>query len=322
MAALSAGSTSARMRSGPMPTCAAIACAVARRSPVIIQTSSPARCSRATASADAGFTVSATAMQAQQGAVARHEHRRGTVARRLGRERRRAGRCRCPRRPGSGSVPTRIVVPSTVARTPRPATASKAVAFDRLDRRAHRRGARSPRPGDARCRARRPRRRGAARASEIAGPELDARDRGLAAGDRAGLVEHDGRDRLRPLQCGAVADQDAVLGALAGADHDRRRGGQAHGARAGDDEHRDRARQRVGQPRLGAEQHPAGEGRRGDDDHDRHEPARDPVGDALDRRLGALRPLDERHDLRRGSCRGRRAPRGARTSRSCSWWRR
>ena len=42
LAAFSAGSTSARMRSGPMPTCAPIASAVARRSPVIIQTSSPA----------------------------------------------------------------------------------------------------------------------------------------------------------------------------------------------------------------------------------------------------------------------------------------
>ncbi len=54
----------------------------------------------------------------------------------------------------------------------------------------------------------------------------------------------------------AVADQDAVLGALAGADHDRRRRRQPQRAGAGDDQHGDEVEQRVVERRRRAEDEP------------------------------------------------------------------
>ena len=72
----------------------------------------------------------------------------------------------------------------------------------------------------------------------------------LAAGERAGLVEHDRVDLARLLQRLAAPDQDAVLGRLAGADHDRGRRRQAERAGAGDDQHRDRDLQRVASARV------------------------------------------------------------------------
>ena len=104
-------------------------------------------------------------------------------------------------------------------------------------------------------------------------------------------------DALRELERRAVADEDAVLGALAGADHDRRRRGEAHRARAGNDQHRDRARQGIGEARLGAEQSQPRRSAPRSPMTSRHEPPRDPVGDPLDRRLRALRSFDERDDL-------------------------
>ena len=104
--------------------------------------------------------------------------------------------------------------------------------------------------------------------------------------------------RARLLQRLAAADQDAVLGRLAGADHDRGRRGQAQRAGAGDDQHGDGRLQREGQARLRAEQQPADEGQRRQDQHDRDEELGDPVGQALHRRLRALRLLDQAHDLR------------------------
>ena len=64
-------------------------------------------------------------------------------------------------------------------------------------------------------------------------------ERRVAAGDGAGLVQHDGGEAAGRLQGLAAADQDAELGGLAGADHDRGRGGQAERAGAGDDQHGD-----------------------------------------------------------------------------------
>src|SRR5690606_27576296 len=54
-----------------------------------------------------------------------------------------------------------------------------------------------------------------------AGDGGDAGDGGAAAGDGAGLVEHDGGQAAGLLQRDAAADEDAELGGLAGADHDR-----------------------------------------------------------------------------------------------------
>ena len=96
----------------------------------------------------------------------------------------------------------------------------------------------------------------------------------------------------------AAADQDAVLGGLAGADHDRRRRGQAERARAGDDQHRDGRLQRERHARLGPEDQPADERQRRQDQDGRHEHFGDAVGQALHRRLGALRLLDQADDLR------------------------
>ena len=59
-----------------MPTCAATASAVRRLSPVIIQTSRPSCCSRATASAEPVFRVSATPSDAYRLLIHRHQHRR------------------------------------------------------------------------------------------------------------------------------------------------------------------------------------------------------------------------------------------------------
>ncbi len=136
----------------------------------------------------------------------------------------------------------------------------------------------------------------------------DAGQCGPAAGDGAGLVQHDSGDPASCLQGVAVADKDPQLGGAAGADHDRGRGGQPQRARAGDDQHGDGGGDRHGQAAgVRAEQRPGDEGGRGQSQHERDEPGRDPVGQALQRHLGALRVLDQPHDL--GQC-GVRADRG------------
>ena len=96
----------------------------------------------------------------------------------------------------------------------------------------------------------------------------------------------------------AVADQDAQLGGLAGADHDRGRRGQAEGAGAGDDQDRDGRADREHQPvGLRPEGQPAEERDQRGQQHGRHEPRGHPVGQPLHRGGGALRVLDEPHDL-------------------------
>ena len=102
----------------------------------------------------------------------------------------------------------------------------------------------------------------------------DVRHAGLALGQGAGLVEHDGLDRAQPLERLGVAEQDPVLGALAGADHDRGGGREAEGAGAGDDQHGDRVEQREVERGLRPEREPDHE-REGREGQDRgHEVAR------------------------------------------------
>ena len=96
----------------------------------------------------------------------------------------------------------------------------------------------------------------------------------------------------------AAADEDPGLGALPRPDHDRGRRGEAHRARAGDDHDADERGEREREPRLRADQHPGDERQRRDHEHERHEHLADPVGEPLDRRLGALRALDELDDPR------------------------
>ena len=114
--------------------------------------------------------------------------------------------------------------------------------------------------------------------------------------ERAGLVHDDGVDAAGRLERLAAPDEDAHLGALAGPDHDRRGRGEAHGARAGDDHDADEGREREGEPRLRPEHEPDDERAGRDQEHGRDEDLADPVGQALDRGLGALRALDQLDD--------------------------
>ena len=64
-------------------------------------------------------------------------------------------------------------------------------------------------------------------------------DGGLAFGDGAGLIQHDGVYMVGGLEGFRRFDEDAVFRADAGPDHNRSRGREAEGAGAGDDQHRD-----------------------------------------------------------------------------------
>ncbi len=121
----------------------------------------------------------------------------------------------------------------------------------------------------------------------------------LAGGERAGLVEGHGRDRMGDFQRFGVLDQDAVARRHAGAGHDRRRCGQTEGAGAGDDQHRDR----IDQCNFGrrASEQPADQGEHGDHQHRRDEHLADPVHQLLDRRLGRLGVFHQADDPRQHS---------------------
>ena len=126
----------------------------------------------------------------------------------------------------------------------------------------------------------------------------DGDDFRLAFGERAGLVDHQRVDLLHALERLGVLDQHAGLRAAPDADHDRHRRRKAERARAGDDQHRDGRDQRIGEARLRAEDRPCREGDQRDRDHQRHEPGRHLIGEALDRRARALRGRDHLDDLR------------------------
>ncbi len=126
----------------------------------------------------------------------------------------------------------------------------------------------------------------------------DGGDGGTALGERAGLVDDERVDLLKPLQRRGIADQHAGRRAPADADHDRHGRGEAEGAGAGDDQHRDRCDKGKGELRRRAEDRPGGEGADRDRQHDRHEPAGDLIGEALDRRPRPLGGGDELDDLR------------------------
>ena len=135
----------------------------------------------------------------------------------------------------------------------------------------------------------------------------DGDDLGLAAGQRAGLVEHDGVERRGLLERHRVLEQDAALGAEAGADHDRRRGREPERVRAGDDDDGDGEQQRLLHVAADDEV-PDGERQAAADERDEHQPERGAVGEALAGRLGVLGLLDELDDLRErgvGADRGR-----------------
>ena len=138
------------------------------------------------------------------------------------------------------------------------------------------------------------------RAGRLVEPSAsDHRDHArLAFGQRAGLVDDQRVDRLQPLQRFGILDQHAGHGAFADSDHDGHRCGETERARAGDDQHGDRRDQRISESRRRAPDHPGDEGddRRGDDRG--HEPGRDDIGKALDRRTAALRLRNHLDDTR------------------------
>ena len=217
-----------------------------------------------------------------------------------------------PSRSSRRALPTARRWPSTVASSPWPGTASKVsargICRPRLDAAltiACASGC-SLSPSAAATR------RSTSLSLEAVGGR-DGDDLGLAARERAGLVEDDRVERGGLLEGDRVLEQDAALGAQAGADHDRRRRGQPEGVRAGDDDDGDREQQRVLDV-AADEEVPDDEGQRAADERDQHEPEGGAVGQALSRRLGVLRLLDELDDLRERGVRadgGRAGAQGA-----------
>ena len=293
-AAFSAGSTSATTWS--MPTAEAMACAVAVLSPVSIHTSSPSAFSWAMASAEVGFTVSATATRpARVPSTATY-----------------IGVCPLAARAAASSASGVVSTPTRSISLAFPtATASvadeggDAVARDRVE-------------VDGRCqleagvaggsddgfgdRVLAADLGGGDQGQELVGVPAVVRDDGCdgraAVGDGAGLVEDDGGEPVRGLERFAVADEDAELGGAAGADHDGGRGGQAECAGAGDDQDGDGGADGQGHVGgVGAEEGPAGEGAGRDEEHDGHEDGRDLVGQCLHRDLRGLGVLDQGDDL-------------------------
>ena len=190
-------------------------------------------------------------------AVHGDENGRLALGRKAGRPLRRARRRRSARSSMSRRFPRRTLPAlRSPPATPKPSKASNSVAealrrsaspgrFDDGLGRAGARSALSAAAPSGGVRSRRTRRAG-----------TTIRDLGPALGQRAGLVEDDGRDRVGRLQALSALDQDAVLGALARPDHDRRRRGQAQGAGAGDDHHGHEIEQGEGQGRRGPEVEP------------------------------------------------------------------
>ncbi len=120
---------------------------------------------------------------------------------------------------------------------------------------------------------------------------------GLSLRQRTGLVGDQRVDLLEHLQRLGVANENAGRGATPGPDHDRHGRREPERARARDDQHADRRDERVGQPRLGTDEHPHDEGQRGDGHHGGHEPSGHDVGQALDRSAAALRVAHHADDL-------------------------
>ena len=209
-------------------------------------------------------------------AVDGHEDRRLAGRHRAPSLGRRSAAASPPRRPSAAcrtsparrSLPTATSRPPTTARTPWPATAVNRSGLGHAQAALLGGGARWRRRADARSRARRPPPAAAAVLGERAGepsrlPGAPARRsrRARRRRSRCGrpsvivpvLSSTTVCQLVRRLQRRAVADEHAVLGALAGAHHDRRGRRQAQGAGAGDHQHGDEVEQGVVERRRGAE---------------------------------------------------------------------
>ncbi len=153
------------------------------------------------------------------------------------------------------------------------------------------------------------------------------RDQGPAQGEGAGFVEQHGLELGSHFDRIATAEQQPAAGRQARAHGDHRGGGQAEGAGASHHEHGNGQLQRQGERRrrmlaqhpvtamghgawlhgaMGRQQHlgpeaatplpPEDKGGGGQAQHPEAETARHPVGQALDRGLAGLGPLNQGHD--------------------------
>ncbi len=119
----------------------------------------------------------------------------------------------------------------------------------------------------------------------------------LALGQRSRLVDHQRVDLFHALQRFGILDQHAGLRAAPDADHDRHRCGKAERAGTGDDQHADGRNQAERHPGFRPEPGPGAKSDDRNDDHRRHEPAGDLIGQPLDRRTRTLRLRDHLDDL-------------------------
>ena len=123
-------------------------------------------------------------------------------------------------------------------------------------------------------------------------------DGGLAGGDGAGFIQHDGGNTVGALQCFGAFHQDAVFGTAAGTHHNSSGGGQPQGAGTADDQHRNADGKSKG-GRLADEQ-PNDHGQHGDADDYRHKDGGNFIGDALDGGFGSGGILHQMNDLGEG----------------------
>jgi hypothetical protein len=85
---------------------------------------------------------------------------------------------------------------------------------------------------------------------------LDRNHRGLAFGERAGLVDDKRIDLLHALERLGILDKDTGLRAASDPHHDRHRGREAKRTGAGDDQHGHRCDQAIAHCRRRADQRP------------------------------------------------------------------
>ena len=136
-------------------------------------------------------------------------------------------------------------------------------------------------------------------------------DRRASRGNGAGLVEHHDIEFRGALQDVAALEQHAALRAAAGGHHDGSGHRQSHGAGTGDDEDGHRGGEGADDAWIRSDEEPDGEGDEGDNDDHRHKDRGDPVGQLLDRRLGALGLAHHPDDLGKHGVAARRGWRGS-----------
>ena len=277
-----------------MPTSAATARAVAALSPVSSTGRSPSALSEATASAEVGFTVSATTRIAR----AAPSQPTATAVRPAASASARAASSSAgsgiDQSASSAGRPATTPWPSTAPSTPRPSRFAKpSTARERAELVARRRGDRAGDRvlGGVLERARQAQRLGAVGA--VRGGDAD--ELHAPGRDRAGLVEHDRVDAAGGLEHLGALDEQAELRAAPGADEQRGGRGEPERARAGDDQHRDGGAERERRGLARAE--PEAERGDGEADDDRDEHAGDAVGEPLHGRLARLRLGHEPRDL-------------------------